>query len=373
MRLSICVVIGLCFATSLLNPTWGLAQPRALSPDPAYATARDRTAPLPELVNELALLGKTVLNGTELDQKLAANEALFHRLWAILERPDSYDFGFDSLTSASRLFPEDQSFRIFTWLVRDPSDNYTYYGIVQRRIQTPEGAIYRAIPLYDKVDRTDDIEQVVLTNQGWLGALYYKPRNTDFGVLTYTGTVFQPVQRRDAEAVVLDREATYYVVMGLNQHDASTNYKILDVIHFRADSLDRVYFGLPIFYFSAVASTRRVFKYTENSVLTLNHELVDQKRFLGTRRVPMIVYDQLTAPTNRKEAATWTQGSDGTVNGLQWIDKVYDQRKGFFGIQRNVSVYDPALAKYSVRDQRKAQKARSKQQAQSGIIFSGSR
>lgn len=348
-------------ALALLTWRTAQAQSEAFTAEARnYVTERDRTAPLPQLERELAEIADEVLHGKNFERKIALNQALFYRLQAILARPEAYDYSFDSLATVSRLYPEDQSFRIFTWGMADPSGNHTYYGIVQRRIDTPAGRVYRAIPLLDRVDRTDDIERAILRDDGWLGALYYTPRNTEFGVLTYTGTVYQPVQRQGKDPLVLDKPTTYYVLMGINQHDTGSNYKILDVIHFRPDTLDHVYFGLPVFYLSPVAVMRKVFKYSENSVMTLNYAPTVRKGLFGQKLVNMIVFDQLEAPTTAQQAARWNYGAGGGVSGLEWIDRVYDQRKGFFGYQRNVVVYDPKLEQYDPKEQRKRQREREK-------------
>jgi hypothetical protein len=348
-------------------------QSNTQAPGAEYVTPRDRTAPLDELVRELRPIAENVLRHADVGYKIQQNQELSARLIAILARLDSYDYAFDSLTTISRLAPEDDAFRIFTWMFVDPSDNHLYYGIVQRRVTLPNGtSTIKVIPLYDRIDKTADVEQLELTDQRWLGALYYQPRNTKFGVLTYKGTLYRPNYNTER---VEKQPATYYVVLGLNEHTVGSNYKVMEVIHFKADSLDRVYFGLPIFYGSAVPVHRRVFKYSDNAVFSLNVQWVVEKSLMGKRKELMVVFDHINAPnmaTDADPSEYWDYGPDGSLNAFRWVDKVYEQRKGFFGLVKNVRVYDPSLEKYDPKQTRKRQKEEQARLRQQGIVV-GSR
>ena len=64
-------------------------------------------------------------------------------------------------------------------------------------------------------------------------------------------------------------------------------------------------------------------------------------------------------------------GLDGTAtqDALEWIDRQFEMRKGFFGIRLNVAVYDPALEdkKYDPRVQRRRREEEEKRLREQGF------
>lgn len=335
-------ILSLCLGLIALMPLASLAQPQTLRADSARSLPPvNLNAPLPRIEDDLRALMRTMMRSDDFALRLAAHQQLEAALTRVLERPESYDYAFDSLRSLIRLKPADNSFRVFTWMLIDPSGNHTYGGIVQRRLPLAEqkGAYeYIAIPLRDRIDMVERIETTPLDHENWLGALYYHPRNSEHGVLSFPGEFYRvsPSGKTKREKV------TYYVLLGVNNHDARTNYKIVELIHFDPRDKRKVHFGVPVLYFGPTPRMRAVFKYADNANFTLNYAQVIE----GKRRVPMIVFDHLAAPAKPHPDQVWTYGSDGTQDALMFFDRPFEMRRGFFGLRKNVTVYDPKMDGY---------------------------
>lgn len=327
-----------------------------------------QTAPLPELEEELQPVAMEILRGPSYTRALALNQQLQERLEAMLARPESYNYPFDSLTTISRLYPADDAFRIFTWqLVLQDTFNttreHTYHGFVQRKYTMQNGK--DTILLYnlnDEVDYDPRVESMQLDQTNWMGALYYKPKMEDHGVMVYDGKY----ARVDGLTGKLDkRDVRYYILMGYNGHTIGANYKILDAITFDPQDSSKVLFGVPIFHFNSVAKYRVVFKYSDNSHFSLNQRLVVTGLF--RRKRPMIVFDHLVAPRNANPHELFAMGPDGTQDALYWINRVLNNRKGFFVYMRNVTVYDPSIEHYDPKVLERQMKREEKRLRRMGI------
>jgi hypothetical protein len=300
-----------------------------------------------------------VLHSRDNHYKLKLNTQFTNRLHNTLQRPESYDYPFDSLKTVSRLFPEDNSFRIFTWQTVEMDEHntfrqHTYYGLVQRKFK---GNIV-LIPLIDKVDYFLTVENVELSNENWLGALYYKPRNSDYGVLTYKGEVGRYNAKKKK---VIREKVSYYVLLGFNGHDIGSNYKMVEVLRFDEEDSAKVHFGTPIFNFNDIGKYRVVFKYSDNSPFNLNQDWVVTPPFKKKRK--MLVFDHLVEPKH-SELNLYGVGADGTQDALYWLNRVNGPRKGFFVFVRNVDVYIPEMEKYDPKVvEKQAQRAAEGMQA----------
>ncbi len=351
------------YLTTLLLLFWGL-----LDYNWAFSNDKDHTAPLSELEEELKNIADEILNNDSLEYKLELNLTFQKRMFNILQREDSYNYKFSNLKTISRIYPEDNSFRIFTWYITDFTYKFChYYGMVQRKITTKDGKNkIIVIPLIDKTDNLPAAEATVLTPQNWMGALYYVPKNKEFGVTTYQGLIYRyhPIKQKH-----IKEKYKFYVLLGWNGHDISTNYKIIDTINFEdKEDTSIVTFGLPIFYFSRVPKSRVVIEYSDNSSVTLNYAKVIRKGFLGfKKKQEMIVFDHIVMPQNTRPTVFWQAGSDGTYDALAFYNKFYENRKGFFGYHKNVDVYVPELEKYNPKIIKKQAEAERKRLQKAGI------
>ncbi len=336
----------------------------------AFSNDKDQTAPLSELEEELKNIAQEILNNDSLEYKLEINLVFQKRLYNILQREDSYNYKFTNLKTVSRIFPEDNSFRVFTWYITDQTYKMChYYGMVQRKIMTKDGKTkIVVVPLIDKTDYQPAVEGTVLTPENWMGALYYVPKNKEFGVSTYEGMTYRynPIKQKEVK-----EKYKFYVILGWNGHDISTNYKIIETINFEdKNDTSIVTFGLPIFYYSRMPKSRVVIEYSDNSSVSLNYAKVIRKGFLGfKKKQEMIVYDHITMPKNTRETAYWQAGPDGSYDGLAFYNKFYENRKGFFGYHKNVTVYVPELDKYDPKVVQKQAEAERKRLQREGLYI----
>jgi hypothetical protein len=318
----------------------------------AFPYISDSLKPLSELEKELQKLSAIITTHPSMESRLQANQDFHNKLLALLKRPDSYDYPFDSLPLVSRLYPKDQSFRIFTWTVQvievdtqykklKVRINNQFFGIVQRKLKIKKDIEkVLVLPLVDDCPKTEGLQNQLLDAQRWLGALYYHPRNSPYGVLTYYGKYRKFIDNKRSQIISIP----YYVVLGWNQEGGKANFKIIEVITFDSKDSSKIYFGAPIFYTSPIPAYRMIFKYSPNAPFSLNLGLV--KTGLFNTKKKMIVFDHLAMPKNARPQNYYEGGPDGTYDAFCYINRVVDERKGFFLLLRNVNVYDPAMDRY---------------------------
>ena len=84
-----------------------------------------------EYEDTLALISYEILNGKTEPERYAANKGFINILKEILKYKKSFEYPFDSLSTISRIYSPDKSFRIFNWLIKKDTEEYEYFCIVQ--------------------------------------------------------------------------------------------------------------------------------------------------------------------------------------------------------------------------------------------------
>lgn len=342
----------------------GAIQLRAQRPDP------DQGKSIEQVEKELAPLARNILYSDSIELKIAQNKRFIERMTNLLKRPESYNYRFDSLPSISRLRPQDESFRIFTWYFVDRGNGYYaqdahyHFGLVQRRFVGVGGKVhYLVIPLMELEQIPKGIENLVTDNLSWFGALYYAPKKYPY-IRSYDGYYLKLVPKegeikadgtKKADVVTfvpgrynqrtvqqgemlnvnthtrIKQSVRYYMLMGWNGWDSQSNYKLVDVLSFDPEDSMKVHFGAPMFYFDRIPKARAVFQYSENAPFTLNEADVRSGWFkFGKRR--MIVFDHLAPPQHVNPTDAWDMGPDGTIDGLSF----YKRWGGYFEWYRTV-------------------------------------
>ncbi|HRK28320.1 MAG TPA: hypothetical protein PK239_13680 [Chitinophagales bacterium] len=209
-----------------------------------------------------------------------------------LKEPGAYYYPFDSLRKwVSIVKPTDDAFRIFTWMVaKGNADDYRtisyrYFGAIQ--MNNPDKLVL--FPLEDKSRQLTSIEDKELTNDQWMGSLYYD-------VHEYT-----------------QNNTKYYMLFGWDGNNFRSDKKIADLLFFRND---KPKFGAPVFEVinpqtkQKAIKHRLILEFKEGSAVTLKFNKEENK----------IVYDFL-APEDEKAnqigGAAFALVPDGTYQGLE--------------------------------------------------------
>ncbi|MCS7297249.1 MAG: hypothetical protein RMK19_03305 [Bacteroidia bacterium] len=307
---------------------------------------------LPEIEKELATIGRFVLHHEETRAKDSANQVFLYLWKETLSRPEAFSYPFDSVETVSNICPPDSAFRIFTWQLIDfPSGTHRYYGILVRRWRESKKSSWKVkvLELKEKSEvlEEEDIERRTLTQDEWVGALYYHPRYTTHGVLMYKGQALVPRGSR-----IQKERLTYYVLLGWNGYDRKRNFKIIETLFFNPKEPDKVFFGAPVLYVGVVPKMRIILPYAETTALSLNKGWYVRK--IGAKkRHEAIIFDHVS--TSRRGGRVWEDprpffGADGTYDALEFQRKKrLEGRKGVLVYKRNVIPYAPEIEGYDPR------------------------
>ncbi len=313
--------------------------------------------PLPEVEVQLAQLAQEVLNHNSLEHKIAQNKKFASLLNQTLERPESFDYPFDSLKTISILHPRDNSFRLFTWYIVDQKEGEYYgqqyhyhFGVVQRKYEANGKTEYIPIPLFEMQEVPHGVENLLLDNNNWLGALYYLPKNHSV-IPSYELKYSTPDKKSNGKVIKVKQP--FYVLMGWSGNDERSNLKMVEVMSFDPKQKDRVIFGADVFYFDLIPKFRAVFQYSEYAPFSLNFNYVQLP--MG-RKKEMIIYDHMGTPKagEQKLKEIWEMGPDGSYDALSFY-----KRGGYFEWYRNVELAEKYISR---QYQKKQNEIRSNQE-----------
>lgn len=229
----------------------------------------------------LQQLSREIFAGKGDASREAATEQFIPALVRALKTPYSFRFPFDSLHTVSILYPQDSSFRIFSWALERETGFYRHYGAIQ--MNTPDGQL-KLFPLFDVSDYITNTDTIA-GNKAWYGCLYYNI-----------------VQRH-----YFNQE--YYTLFGWDANNPRSQKKIVDMLTFKNGA---PVFGGPFFSYaedSVPKPTRNRFimEYKKESTATLNYN----------KELDMIVFDHLVSETN-EPAKKYTYVSDMDYEGFKW-------------------------------------------------------
>lgn len=244
----------------------------------------------------IALMGYAIVNDSLQANRYVACKKLILTLKEALKIENSFNYPFDRVKTISIQYPQDSSFRIFTWQLYADKDSYRYYGAIQMNTQ--------ALTLYPLIDRSGDIEnanieQFELTPDKWYGALYYRILETETA------------------------EGKYYLLFGFDGYRFFHKRKLIDVLSFKEG---KPVFGAPIFQYeepeAKVKSKKRfMVQYSPESSVTVNYDEIRE----------MIIFDNLMSVDGQYGEGP-TKIPDGTYHGFvlkngHWIhvDKVFHE------------------------------------------------
>lgn len=231
---------------------------------------------LQEMEGQLAFLGREILKANSDNIKLSSSQQFIKLMAQALRVEGSFEYPFDSLVTVSKLVPPDKKFRLFTWYYGLSNGRHRYFGCVQF---LDEKGKEKIVPLFDRTQKQIDLEFKKLSNENWIGALYYQ--------------LF----------MVEHKHKKYYIVIGWNGlNDNKSSIKVIDAIRIEGD---KVVFGEPIFYvLPKIPQNRVIHQYSKMASMTCKYDISKN----------MIIYDHLT-PMQRADGTRSSAREDYVPDG----------------------------------------------------------
>ncbi len=252
--------------------------------------SEENQAFLKEMEDTLALLAYAVINDSLPEHRFGACREMIPRLVRALKVENSFQYPFERLKSVSIQYPQDSSFRIFTWQLYVDKDDYRYYGAIQ--MNSPELQIF---PLIDRSFKIEDAEHAVLSPEEWYGSVYYNTLGVD------------------------SPQGKYYLLFGFDGYSFFRKRKLIDVLYFQDG---KPVFGAPVFVHEGnVRKLRIVREYSAEVSTRCNYDdLLD-----------LVIFDHLIEMSGPygEGPVNYPDGSYEAyrLEGGMWrhVDKVFDQ------------------------------------------------
>ncbi|HMO40453.1 MAG TPA: hypothetical protein PKC76_17315 [Saprospiraceae bacterium] len=258
----------------------------------------------------LTILSYAVVNDSLAENRFAACRTMIPLLVKALKTEHSFQYPFERLKSVSIQYPQDSSFRIFTWQLYVSEDDYRYYGAIQ--MNTPELKLF---PLIDRSANVADLEQDELSPDQWYGSVYYNLRECK------------------------GPQGKYYLLFGFDGLEFFRKRKLVDVLHFRSDG--QPVFGAPVFVHQEkgkpTTTKKRVF---------IEYSAAVSVRFNYDEALELLIFDHLI-PLSGQHGEGMVMVPDGSY-------QAYTFQKGLWYYQPRVlhEILDEAPRPYPVLDQR---------------------
>ncbi|MEP6750230.1 MAG: hypothetical protein ABJB86_21000 [Bacteroidota bacterium] len=248
--------------------------------------------------DSLKIYADSMINGITAGKRFFSDSQFVKTFVRTLKISNSFFYPFDSLPTVSKLYPQDSTFRIFTWQLK--KDDYMYYQKGAIQMKTPDGSL-KLYPLFDASMFTAKPGDSLRTRKNWIGAIYYRIVQK-----TFNGK-------------------KYYTLLGFDDYTVSSNRKWMEVMSFD-DQTGEPVFGGPMITFKD--DTTRVKP-------VLNRFDIEYKKeartvFNYNPEMDMIIYDHLISETEEPGKKD-TYIPDGDFEGFKWengqwvhVDKVFN-------------------------------------------------
>lgn len=246
--------------------------------------------------DSLKVFSTRMINATDAPDRFRADSNFIRGLVRALRIKNSFYYPFDSLSTISRLYAPDSSFRIFTWQLKRDEYVFLQKGAIQ--INTKNGEL-KLFPLFDYSMYTGKPGDSIRTKDNWIGAIYYR-------------------------LIMKEHNGKkYYTLLGFDDFTISSNKKWMEVLTF--NNRQEPVFGGPFISYKEDTTKKSIqprfsmeYKKDANTLLNYDPEL------------DMIVFDHLISETDEPDKKN-TYIPDGTYEGFKWkdgqwvhIDKVFE-------------------------------------------------
>lgn len=242
---------------------------------------------------DLSFYADAMVNAYEGKNRTIAAEKFNELFQEEIKTEHSFSKEYEDLKFVSIQYPEDKSFRIFSWQVKESEDEFSYYNILQRE----NGEVTK---LFHKADIATDDTGIAWDASEWPAQLIYNIKET-----VYEGE-------------------KAYLIFGLQQEDRYTKIKVADVLTFNES---KPMFGAPLFYQDPDSQRPRrrhrlIIRYGADSNASLNYN----------PNLELIVYDHLIQRAGMMPGQGIAYYPDGSyeayqLDGDKWvyIEKLFNQ------------------------------------------------
>jgi hypothetical protein len=168
------------------------------------------------------------------------------------------------------------------------------HGAIQ--MKTAAGDL-KLFPLIDKSDVTENIEDTIGNNYGWMGAVYYKVILTEYG------------------------GEKFYTLFGFDGNSISSDRKMIEVLRFVKGEpiFGGKYFSIPNNSLAPKSPSRYIMEFKKDAVPRLTYD----------KELGVIVMEHLVSENNQPNKK-YTLVGDGDYEGFKWmngkwvyIDKIF--------------------------------------------------
>ena len=260
----------------------------------AQSLSKEKIQYFEQVEDSLTSLAQTLLQDTIVTNRIQADEQIKALLTNSLKDASSFSYRFPALRGVSVQYPQDSTFRIFTWQLYVSENDYRYGGLLQLNAASKYG---------QKVFSLDDLSAEVplpeyegMSPDYWYGAVYY---NIKAG-----GT----------------KKNRHYLLFGYDGYELFKRRKLIDVLVFKENG---PLFGAPVFeHGPGKVKNRIVREYSAEVGTRLNYD----------EALEMIMFDHLIAQ-NGPHGEGLTYYPDGSYEAYKlnrkgkWehVEKVFDQ------------------------------------------------
>ncbi len=260
---------------------------------------------LKAMEDTLAFFAYVTLNAKAAEQRFLAVRAFIPMLTKALKVENSFDYPFERLRNIAIQYPQDSTFRIFSWQLYVDSSDYRYYGAIQ--MNTPA---LKLIPLADRsFQLEEEVEQAILFSENWYGALYYNvvdfdtPEGKKYLLFGYDN--YENFERAEEEG---DRDRAF--AFSHNDYELVSKRKVIDVLSFKQN---KAIFGAPVFVHinpksqKQYTKNRVVLEFSADAVVSCNYDEFEQ----------MIIFDHLMPMSEAIPGEKVVYMPEGTYEGYR--------------------------------------------------------
>ena len=227
---------------------------------------------------------EAIIFSEQFSTRLTADSLFTRGLVKALKENNSFSYPFDSIRNVAKIYPDDSSFRIFTWQLIVSENFVRIHGAIQ--IKTADGSL-KLIPLIDKSDLIVNQRDTITDAQNWIGAVY-----TSMVQKEHNGK-------------------KYYTLFGFNFNNIRTDRKIIEVLTFENG---KPVFGGKHFYFE------RANQYSKDPArIIMEFKEAVSPHLSYDKELRMIMMEHLVSETGDAKK-TFTLVPDGDYEGFNWLN-----------------------------------------------------